>query len=110
MRLRTHASPGNVLELRNLLEQAVIFHGDGEIGLGDLPMLGPGQPVASADTFVLPDSGLNLEELERSLTIQALERTGWNMTQAGRLLGLSRDAMRHRADKYGLRADAGGDA
>jgi DNA-binding NtrC family response regulator len=49
---------------------------------------------------------VNLEEVERSLTLQALERTGWNMTHAGRLLGLSRDAMRYRVDKFQLRAGA----
>ncbi len=120
-RLRAHAWPGNVRELRNLLEQVVIFHpGGAELGAADLPLppAGTAAPRAAAagaapaadDAFVLPERGLDLDKLERSLTVQALERTGWNMTQAGRLLGLSRDAMRYRAEKYGLRAEAAGEA
>ena len=64
-----------------------------------------GRPGPAGTGFVLPEVGLDLEELDRSLTLQALERTRWNMTHAGRLLGLSRDAMRYRADKYGLRGE-----
>lgn len=107
-RLHGHAWPGNVRELRNLLEQIVIFHPGGDIAAAIMPP--PGTPAsAGSDRFVLPEAGLDLEELERSLTLQALERTGWNMTQAGRLLGLSRDAMRYRVDKFGLRTEAAGD-
>ena len=106
-RLAAHDWPGNVRELRNLLEQVMIFHGGGEIGPTALPLPGRGDGPVRADGFQLPDTGLDLEQLERHLTVQALERTGWNMTQAGRLLGLSRDAMRYRVEKYGLRADPG---
>ena len=60
----------------------------------------------AASRFVLPEAGADLEAVERSLTLQALERTGWNMTQAGRLLGLSRDAMRYRVEKFQLRSDS----
>jgi two-component system response regulator AtoC len=50
----------------------------------------------------LPPGGVNLEELERDLLIQALERTGWNQTKAAALLGLNRDQIRYRIDKFGL--------
>ena len=113
-RLRGHGWPGNVRELRNLLEQVVIFHNGGELGAAALPLLGAEPTLLAAaprgEPFALPEGGIDLDQLERSLTVQALERTGWNMTQAGRLLGLSRDAMRYRADKYALRADAAGEA
>ena len=105
-RLMAHAWPGNVRELRNLLEQVMIFHGGSEIAAASLPIAGCNGGPVRADGFHLPETGLDLEQLERHLTVQALERTSWNMTQAGRLLGLSRDAMRYRVEKYGLRAES----
>ena len=50
----------------------------------------------------LPAAGLNLEELERSLVVQALERSGWNQTKAATLLGLNRDQIRYRIEKFKL--------
>jgi two-component system response regulator AtoC len=51
---------------------------------------------------VLPDKGVILEEVERSLVEQALERTGGNKSQAARLLGLTRATLRYRIEKLGL--------
>ena len=56
--------------------------------------------------FDLPAGGLNLEEVERLLVRQALERTGWNQTRAARLLGLNRDQIHYRIDKFKLEAPA----
>jgi two-component system NtrC family response regulator len=50
----------------------------------------------------LPAGGLNLEALERSLVVQALERAGWNQTKAATLLGLNRDQIRYRIEKFAL--------
>jgi len=55
-----------------------------------------------AACFVLPDEGLNLEELERDLVKQALDQSGRNITKAAKLLGLSRDTLRYRLEKFGL--------
>jgi transcriptional regulator with GAF, ATPase, and Fis domain len=52
--------------------------------------------------FSLPAGGINLEALERSLTVQALERAGWNQTKAAALLGLNRDQIRYRIEKFEL--------
>jgi DNA-binding NtrC family response regulator len=57
---------------------------------------------AHPPAFVLPASGVDLEELEREFLCQALERTSGNKTSAARLLGLSRDTMRYRLEKYGI--------
>ena len=57
-----------------------------------------------AAAFVLPERGVNLEELERQLVVQALERCGWNQTRAATLLGLNRDQVRYRIEKFGLTA------
>ena len=106
-RLRDYDWPGNVRELRNLLEQIVVFHPGGDVEVPALGLLatGDGGPEDEGEGFVLPARGLDLEELERNLALQALERTNWNMTQAGRLLNLSRDAMRYRVEKFNLRGE-----
>ena len=54
------------------------------------------------DKVALPDGGIDLDELERSLVVQALERTGWNQTKAATLLGLNRDQIRYRVEKFHL--------
>ena len=53
-------------------------------------------------SFELPADGVNLEQLERSLVVQALERSAGNQTQAAPLLGLNRDQIRYRIEKFGL--------
>jgi transcriptional regulator with GAF, ATPase, and Fis domain len=50
----------------------------------------------------LPANGIDLETLERSLVVQALERSGWNQTRAAALLGLNRDQIRYRIEKFKL--------
>jgi len=97
--------PGNVRELKNVIECVVIFHEGETIDVEDLPpqvryqregVLPMGCP------FELPEGGVVLDEVERGLVQQALERTGFNLTASGRLLGISRYALRARALKYGL--------
>lgn len=53
-------------------------------------------------TFTLPKEGVNLEDVERQLLVQALERCGGNQTHAGELLGINRDQVRYRIEKFGL--------
>jgi transcriptional regulator with GAF, ATPase, and Fis domain len=60
--------------------------------------------LASGDPFELPATGVDLEDLERSLVIQALRRAGGNQTKAAGLLGLNRDQIRYRIEKFGLTA------
>jgi len=52
--------------------------------------------------FRLPAEGVNLDEVERQLLIQALERANGNQTQAAHLLGINRDQVRYRVEKFGL--------
>ena len=58
--------------------------------------------VQAGDEFELPAAGVDLERLERSLVVQALKRSGGNQTRAGTFLGLNRDQIRYRIEKYGL--------
>jgi transcriptional regulator with GAF, ATPase, and Fis domain len=72
---------------------------------GHFPMHVARRAVVQA--FQLPEEGLNLETVERDLVQQALERTGWNHTRAAALLGLNRDQIRYRVEKFGLEKTAG---
>ena len=51
----------------------------------------------------LRDGGVNFDELEKDLVRQALERSGGNQTRAGELLGMTRDQVHYRIEKYGLK-------
>ncbi len=99
-RLQAYAWPGNVRELRNAVERAMLLV-EGDALTSDLFMIA-GRPQRLADGFELPASGVDLESLERSLVVQALERAGWNQTRAAALLGLNRDQIRYRIEKFKL--------
>jgi two-component system, NtrC family, response regulator AtoC len=99
--LKGYNWPGNVRELRNAIERAVLLCDSEILRAGDFSSL-RGEAGIGADVK-LPQGGLNLEELERSLVMQALERTGDNQTQAAKLLGINRDQMRYRIGKFGLK-------
>jgi len=102
--MRRYRWPGNVRELRNVIERIVILEPTEIIQAQHLPAeIRYGQSSnSSRDPFVLPEEGVNLEELELSLLRQALERTNSNQSAAARLLGISRYALRYRMEKHGL--------
>jgi DNA-binding NtrC family response regulator len=102
--LRAYGWPGNIREVRNAVERAMLLAGGSMLEVGDFPMLA-GNVSAFAD-IALPAEGVNLEALERSLVVQALERSGWNQTRAAGLLGLNRDQIRYRIEKFGLAKSA----
>ena len=103
--LRSYAWPGNVRELRNVIERAVLLEPSREIGAATLSgLLRPAAEPAAPGPLQLPEEGLKLAELERDLIRQALERAGGNRTRAARLLGISRDTLRYRLEKFGLDA------
>jgi two-component system, NtrC family, response regulator AtoC len=98
--LAAYGWPGNIRELRNAVERAMLLSEEPYLEAHDFPMLVSGARVA--DGMALPPAGVNLEELERSLVVQALERSGGNQTRAATLLGLNRDQIRYRIEKFGL--------
>jgi len=100
--LRRYPWPGNVRELRNVMERAVLLAPGDELGAELFAALLRPARAGASDPFRLPDGGLSLEELERDLIRQALERAGGNRTRAAALLGLSRDTLRYRLEKFGL--------
>ena len=99
--LQNYPWPGNVRELRNAVERGMLLSESAELNETHFPVLtaAPGELSAGIG---LPSSGINLEALERSLVVQALERAGWNQTRAASLLGLNRDQIRYRVEKFGL--------
>ena len=111
--LRGYDWPGNLRELRNVLERAVILAGDGPIGPDEVHL--PARPrVASPATTDLgaaagvigagaPGTGEGtLSEAEERLIRDALERAGGNKSKAARLLGITRRALYGRLERYGI--------
>ena len=105
--LRRHAWPGNVRELRNAIERAMLLTEEDRLTAEDFTG-NTAAPVRLSDGVVLPGGGVDLEQLERSLVVQALERTGWNQTRAATLLGLNRDQIRYRIEKFQLEKNGAG--
>lgn len=93
---------GNIRELQNMIERCVILSTDHEI-TEDLLTSDIRNAVYTVDTsFTLPEEGLSLEEVEKSLIIQALERTDYNQTNAAKLLGVTRHTLIYRLEKYNI--------
>ncbi len=101
-RLLGYSWPGNVRELRNVIERAMIFCETNEINPADLALPVTITEEALPSAFRLPESGIQLEDLERSLLTQALQLAEGNKTRAAALLGLSRDTFRYRLEKFGI--------
>src|SRR5688572_20810150 len=100
--LKAHPWRGNVREVRNAVERAMLLAEGNELDESHFPMLSAVEGELST-AMGLPGEGINLEALERSLVVQALERSGWNQTKAATLLGLNRDQIRYRIEKFDLR-------
>ena len=98
--LEAYAWPGNVRELRNAVERAMLLADGDMLGPELFSMLAATTPVTSG--FALPPEGVNLEALECDLLLQALQRAQGNQTQAAQLLGMNRDQIRYRLEKFGL--------
>jgi len=97
--LEQYRWPGNVRELRNAIERAMLLADKDRLAPDDFTTL---SRTAQTATFRLPPEGVNLEEVERQLLMQALERSHGNQTRAGVLLGINRDQVRYRIEKFGL--------
>jgi two-component system response regulator AtoC len=103
--LKAYGWPGNVRELRNVVERAMLLTEGATLTTGDFPVASGG-PVRLSEQVGLPAAGIDLEQLERSLVVQALERSGWNQTKAAGMLGLNRDQIRYRVEKFKLEKPA----
>lgn len=104
---------GNVRELENTVERALILKTGGMIRPEDLPEritshtgLKSGAPTGF--TFVFPDEGLDLEEAEKEIILEALRRADWNQTRAAALLSIPRHVLLYRMEKFGIPKKQGG--
>lgn len=96
--------PGNIRELENVLERAVVLSRENEITIRDLPeFLRRERPAIDELQMQLPPQGISLDSVERELILRALKKFDWNQTHAARYLDVSRKALIYRMDKYGIR-------
>jgi transcriptional regulator with PAS, ATPase and Fis domain len=107
-RLRRYPWPGNVRELRNVIERVVILKQDDDVvRAAELPEEIRAVPRdashSSSSTYQLLPEGIDLASVEQSFVEQALERTQGNQTNAAKLLGITRFALRTRMDRYGIK-------
>ncbi|MEM7235271.1 MAG: sigma-54 dependent transcriptional regulator, partial [Planctomycetota bacterium] len=97
--------PGNIRELKNTIERAMILSTEDVLDERNLPIdlfdETEGRET-SGDRIELSQRGLVLEDVERDLVRQALTLAKGNQTRAGRLLGLNRDQIRYRVEKFSL--------
>src|SRR5262245_61032825 len=107
--IMNYAWPGNVRQLESAIERALLLAEGDEITAEDLPVeIRASAQSEGAGGFKLPPEGISFEELERSLLIQAMEQTGWNITRAPRLLGLSIRTIEYRLEKLGIKRPSRG--
>jgi transcriptional regulator with PAS, ATPase and Fis domain len=103
--LCAHDWMGNCRELKNVIERIVVLENVETIMPEHLPAALTKRPVVEAgesSRFILPEESISLEEVEKDLLEQALERTKNNQTRAAKLLGISYDSLRYRIKKFGL--------
>jgi DNA-binding NtrC family response regulator len=96
--------PGNVRELENIIERGVALSNGGELQLSDIH-LDSTRTKAPGDSHALLPEGMTLEQWEDEMIREALRRANGNKSQAARLLGLSRNALRYRLSKIGIADD-----
>jgi DNA-binding NtrC family response regulator len=100
---QAYAWPGNVRELKHAVERLAVVAEDDNVSFKDLPENLTSTTGAAANVLIqLPDDGIDLEEVEREILRQALEKHGGNQTRAAQYLNVTRSALIYRMQKYGL--------
>jgi two-component system NtrC family response regulator/two-component system response regulator HydG len=105
--LQRHQWPGNVRELHNVVEWITITCREGEIQPEHLPSYlrvhpEPASGHAPVSATSLLSLGLSVEEMEKAMLKEALEKAGGNVSEASRLLKITRNTLRYRMAKYHL--------
>jgi DNA-binding NtrC family response regulator len=105
-----YSYPGNVRQLESAIERAILLCENDTITVDDLPPemtqgARGGAVAASSDLFKLPPEGVSFEDVERSLIMQAMDRTDNNITKSARLLGLTFRTLQYRLEKFGIKRD-----
>ncbi|MGH7815526.1 MAG: sigma-54-dependent transcriptional regulator [Candidatus Binataceae bacterium] len=115
--LLDYSWPGNVRQLESAIERAILLCEGDTIEPRDLPndvlarkAPGKGNGKRGADKFEIPPEGINFEDFERGLILQAMERADWVIAKAAKMLGMSYRTLQYRLDKFGLKRGGGGEA
>ena len=99
-----YAWPGNVRQLESAIERAILLAEGEYITVEDLPLeVRQEMRPAAEGAFKLPAEGVNFEDVERHLILQAMEHTDYNITKAAKLLGLTFRTLQYRLEKFGIR-------
>ena len=100
-KLLTYPWPGNVRELENVIERSLVLSTGARLEAADIRLeTGPAGREPVAQSF-LPD-GVTLDQHEQAILVEALRRANGNKSQAARLLGLTRNALRYRLSQMGM--------
>ena len=94
--------PGNVRELENVIERSLVMAGGKQLDLGDIKLESAPRPRAQSEGTGFLPPGMSLDEYEQEIIREALKRADGNKSQAARLLGLTRNALRYRLTQMGL--------
>ena len=105
--MENYSYPGNVRQLESAIERAILLCENDTITTEDLPpeMTQGSTPAAAGDLFALPPEGVNFEDVERSLIMQAMARTDNNITKSAKLLGLTFRTLQYRLEKFGFKKE-----
>jgi two-component system NtrC family response regulator len=97
--------PGNVRELENLIERAVVLTRDDVIGKSDLPLSIQGIPESEREHPEQASLPAVIEGVERRMIREALDKAAGVQTHAAEMLGISERALRYKLNKYGIRGE-----
>jgi two-component system NtrC family response regulator len=102
--LTAYGWPGNVRELENVIQRASVLKRGDTITASELPDKLKTEKMSVEHIILnLPDGGISLEELEKSLIVKALEKHKGNQTRAAEYLGITRPTLIYRMEKFGLK-------
>jgi two-component system response regulator PilR (NtrC family) len=112
--LLDYSWPGNVRQLESAIERAILLCEGDTILPRDLPQevlarkqLGKADRSRAGDRFEIPPEGINFENLERDLIMQAMDRADWVIAKAAKMLGMSYRTLQYRLDKFGIKRPEG---
>jgi transcriptional regulator with PAS, ATPase and Fis domain len=102
--MHNYTWPGNVRQLESAIERAILLCEGDLITVDDLPLevRQEARPAAEG-AFKLPAEGISFEDVERSLIMQAMEQTDYNITKSAKLLGLTFRTLQYRLEKFGIK-------
>ncbi|MBW1713717.1 MAG: hypothetical protein JRJ59_11275 [Deltaproteobacteria bacterium] len=100
--LESHSWPGNIRELRNAVERALLFTSGPEVSPADMGLSGLSQTTPSQPEVAFTADNLNLDNLERWAIMAALEQSDWVQSRAAKLLGISPRGLVYKLQKHAI--------